>query len=132
MTDSTFRTAQPAEPVAPPAPVSDAPVETGGKEVSVPDLLVSYEVDQGKPYVADYFDMPTAWDREPSMERDLREIDGYIQDQVKSGTLDNSIKAASTFLKEMERAAGLTRYESVNQRISKLLAYIDFKRVVNG
>jgi hypothetical protein len=132
MSDAVFRSAQTEAPAETPVEPASGPVETSGKEVSVPDLFVSYEEDQGKPYVAHYFDLDTTWDREPSMKRDLSEIDGYLKEQVKHGKLANTTKAASQFIKEMERAAGLSRYETTNNRISKILAYIDFKRVVNG
>lgn len=134
MSDSVFRTATEAEA---PAEATPAPQAAGNssaqtKVVSVPDLFVSYEEDQGKPYTAKYFDVENVWKREASLERDIREIDGYVQEQVKKGTVENSTRAAEAFMKELERHAGLTRYESANARITKLLAYIDFKRTVNG
>lgn len=129
MTDSVFRTAQETEVEQPLS--SDAKVESSVK-VSVPELLVSYEEDQGKPYVAQYLELDTMWNKDKGLERDIREIDSYLKDQVSKGKLDNSTKAANQFIKELERSAGLTRYESVNNRISKLLAYIDFKRFTNG
>ena len=129
MTDSVFRTAQETEVEQPLS--SDAKVESSVK-VSVPELLVSYEEDQGKPYVAQYLELDTMWNKDKGLERDIREIDSYLKDQVSKGKLDNSTKAANQFIKELERSAGLTRYESVNNRISKLLPYIDFKRFTNG
>jgi hypothetical protein len=129
MTDSVFRTAQ-EQTEEQPLP-ADAKVESSVK-VSVPELLVSYEEDQGKPYVAKYFDVGDTWNKEKGLERDIKEIDGFLKEQVSKGNLDNSTKAADQFIKELERKAGLSRYESVNNRISKLLAYIDFKRFVNG
>lgn len=131
MTDSVFRTAQPTEEPSAPVPSGDAP-SAPTNVVSVPDLLVSYEEDQGKPYVAKYFDLETMWAREPSLKRDIQEIEGYLKEEVSKGNLDNSTRAAGKFIKEMERKAGLTTYESTPNRISKILAYIDFKRIVNG
>lgn len=128
MTDSVFRTATTEETT----PVnSDAKVESSVK-VSVPELLVSYEEDQGKPYVAKYLAVDDVWSKEPSLKRDVQEIQGYLNEQVKNGKLDNSTKAADIFIKELERKAGLTRYESTPNRIAKILAYIDFQKVVNG
>lgn len=129
-TTSPFRTAQPAEPAKPAdKPIVDA---STGAETHIDDLIATYEDDQGKPYVAKYFDIEGVWDQQPELKRDLKEIEGYIRSQVSADKVENSTKAAKEFLKDMERKAGLTRYESTNQRITKVLAYIDFQRTVNG
>lgn len=131
MSDAVFRTAA--------APVTDSP---GGETAAIDpahvsdsheaSLFVTYEADQKRPFMADYFDVPQMWDKEEGMKRDMQEIEGYIREQVNGKKVDNSIKAAKEFIKSLEREAGLTRYEAVPQRISKILAYIDFRRVVNG
>lgn len=128
---SVFRTADAATP---------APAETNAKaadpalvsDTSEKSLFASYEDDQKHPYTADYFEIKEVWDKEPTMARDLKEIEGYIREQVEGKKVHNSTKAAKEFMKELERKAGLSRYESVNQRITKVLAYIDFQRVVHG
>lgn len=127
---STFTTGQAA------APAVSQPVAQGdtssGSVVSDSELLYTYEDEQKRPYTADYFEVPSVWDKEPALKRDLQEIEGYIRSQVTDGKLDNSTKAADLFLKELERKAGLTRYEAAPQRIQKLLAYIDFRKVVDS
>jgi hypothetical protein len=130
MTDSVFRTAQEPEAEVSTPVNTDAKIESSVK-VSVPDLLVSYEEDQGKPYTAKYFDVENMWNKEPTLKRDIKEIDGYLKELVAKGKLDNSTKAADLYIKELERKAGLSRYESSTNRISKILAYIDFKRFVS-
>lgn len=131
MSDTTFRTPVADTPVAPSTPSEPGDVAVGS-EVKETSLLASYEEETGRPYTADYFDLKNMWSREPGLQRDLQEINSYVLEQVKSGTLDNSTRSAEKFIKDMERSAGLTRYESANTRIAKLLAYIDFKRTVNG
>lgn len=130
MSNSVFREAKTEAVEAPVTPVENLDVSTSSK-VNVPDLFVSYEEDQGKPYTADYFELEHMW-KQPELKRDIQEINGYIKTQVESGKVGNSTKAVDQFLKEMERKAGLTRYESTNNRITKILAYIDFQRVVHG
>lgn len=131
MTNSVFRTSQTPEPTAEvKAEPVDIDVSTSSK-VSIPDLFVSYEEDQGKPYTADYFELEHTW-KQPELRREIEEINGYIKEQVTKGNVDNSTKAVDKFLKELERKAGLTRYESTTNRISKILAYIDFQKVVHG
>lgn len=130
---SVFRTApEPSqsvsdEPKQTPVIESGSPVET-----HAPELLATYRDDMGKPYVAEYLGVDSVWDQDKSLQRDVEEIEGYLQEQVKNGVLDNSTRAGKEFLKQLERDAGLTRYESGANRIQKLLAYIDFKRVVNS
>ena len=130
MTNSVFRTSNTEAPEAP-APKADGDTATVPDKVSVPNLFASYEEDQGKPYTAEYFELDHMW-KQPELKRDITEINEYIKEQVSKGKVDNSTKAVDQFLKEMERKAGLTRYESTNNRITKILAYIDFQRVVHG
>lgn len=126
-----FREAQePSEvSVKPEKPAEDkgSPIET-----KVPDLLVTHEDDTGTPYTAKYLEVENVWNDEPSLKRDVKEIEGYLRDQVKQGKVENSTKAAKQFLTDLERKAGLTRYESGAQKIEKLLAYIDFRRTVDA
>lgn len=128
---SVFRTASPATTDAPSAPVK-AGDPSGTATTSVSDLFATYEGDQKKPYTAEYFEVSDIWDKEPTLARDLKEIEGYVRSQVENKKVDNSTKAAKEFLKEIERKAGLSRYESQPQRIQKILAYIDFKKVVDS
>lgn len=129
---SVFREAQ--EPTKQQEAPLSKPVEQVGTpiETHAPDLLATYRDDMGKPYVAEYLGVNNVWDQDKNLQRDVEEIEGYLQEQVKSGSVDNSTKAGKEFLKNLERQAGLSRYESGAQRIQKLLAYIDFKRVVNS
>lgn len=134
MTDaSVFRTAAEATPI---------PTKTGGRVGAgdpshIPDeheasLFATYEDDQKSPYTAKYFEVDNVWKEEPTLARDLKEIEGYVREQVTSKKVANTVKAAQKFLKELERKAGLSTYESPNKRIDKLLAYIDFRRTVDG
>lgn len=123
---------------APPAPAEAKPTSTTGPEPNKPatpgelELFSTYEEAAGRPLAADYFDIPNLWDENSALARDLQEIEGYVRQQLRTGSLENSVKAAKEFMKQLERDAGLTRYESAANRIQKLLSYIDFKRVVNS
>lgn len=128
---AVFRTAQPATPAkesTPPPKGNPA----GTATVRETDLFATYEQDQKKPYAAKYYGVENTWDKEPTLARDLKEIEGYVREQVTNKKVANETKAAEKFMRELERKAGLSTYENPNQRITKLLAYIDFKRVVDG
>lgn len=127
-----FRTAQPATEAKDQKTVKGVSDSSSPINTHAPELFATHEEDIGKPYTAEYFEITNVWDKDESLKRDVKEIEGYVRDQVRKGKVDNSTKAANQFLKELERKAGLSRYESSNTRIDKLLAYIDFQQVVNG
>lgn len=114
-------------------PLPTASTDTAqGEAVHDSELFATYEDSVKKPFTADYFEVSNVWNREPTLARDLQEIEGYVRTQVEAKTVDNSVKGAREFIKELERKAGLTRYESTPKRIAKLLAYIDFRKTVDG
>lgn len=128
---STFRTASVAAPAS--TEVSSAPADaTQTADTHESSLFATYELDQKRPFMADYFEVGNVWDKEETLGRDLKEIEGYIRTQVEAEKVDNSIKAVKEYVKELERKAGLSRYESTSQRIQKILAYIDFRKVVES
>lgn len=133
--DSIVRT---ATPVSPPVTASEAtaptPITEGGSghDTHIDTLLATYADDQGKPYVANYLEIEDVWKRQPELKLEVETIEGYLRKLVSEGKLDNSTRAAAKYLKEMEKKAGSNPYDSANQRIAKLLAYIDFKKVVDS
>jgi len=94
--------------------------------------VATYSEDMGKPYVAKYYEIESVWDKEPTMALEVKTIEAFIQNQVKKGDLDNSTRATDKYLKEIEKKAGLTGYETPTKRISAILAYIDFKKVIDS
>ena len=127
--NTTFRTA--AEPVETAAPIKPEPDTPKVSDTHAPELVATYSSDMGKPYVAKYLEIEQFAD-EPEFKRDLSEIEGFIKERVEKKQLDNSTRAAEAYLKDLERKAGLSRYESTNKRITRLLAYIDFVRKVES
>lgn len=136
MSESVFRSGTPV-------PASDAPAEPKaepvvnttpgtGSMVDTSDLFATYEEDQKMPYTAKYFGVENVWDKEPTLARDIKEIEGYVRQQVTDKKLANDTKSASKFIKDLERKAGLSTYENETVKIQKLLAYIDFRKVVES
>lgn len=124
-----FRTAAPPSVEAPATPVADPTMIASEHEAS---LFATYEDDQGHPFIADYLDIKTVWDKEASLSSEVKQIEGYIREEVSNGKIENSIKAAKKFIQELEKKAGVSQYESTNKKISRLLAYIDFRRKVDN
>lgn len=110
-----------------------APVDTSGSsEIHLDGLLVTYQDDQGKPWAAKYLEIDDVWKDQPELKLEVETIEGFLRDQVSKNRLDNSIRAAEKYLKEIEKKSGSNPYDSTNQRITKILAYIDFLKVVHS
>lgn len=128
MSDTTFRTpVESTETPAPKADVSNSAVSSKTND----DLLATYAEEHKKPYVAKYYNLDDYAD-EPEYKQELDTIEGFLKERVSSKKLDNSTKAADKYLKEIEKKAGLTGYENANERIRKLLAYVDFIKVIES
>lgn len=131
MSDSTLREKATSLPTD--TPVDTAPQDTTSTvDTKVPELLATYAEDQGKPYVAQYLELDNIWDQDRTLKYEIEVIEGYVRDQISKGIIDNNVKAGEKFLKELEKSAHISPYESTTNRINKLLAYIDFKKVVDG
>lgn len=132
MSESVFRTASPA-----PAPVSTESAKGVDSPGVAPDthessLFATYEDDQGNPYAADYFEIKGIWKDEPTLANELKTIEGYIREKVSNKEIENNTKSAKKFIQELEKKAGTNVYENTNKRIQKLLAYIEFRKVVES
>lgn len=131
MSSSVFR--EPVEQPKAEASVQEAEVDASSPVVThVPELLATYSEDMGHPYTADYFEVPDMWKREENLKYEVETIEGYLQKQVSEGKLNNSTKAAKDFLKSMEKEAKIQRFDSPANRISKLVAFIEFKNYIYG
>ena len=136
MSDSVFRTSQPqtptTEPLSASEDVSQDTVEQSTSAVEAPtDLLATYEETTGKPYTSEYYELGDMWNRETSLKTDLQRIEQHLREKVSRNELNNSVKSASKYLKELEKKADIDPViDSTNRRIEKLSAYIDFLDVI--
>ena len=132
MTDTVFRTAQAPETPPSAEPVQAAVSQAGDSvDTKAPDLLATYQEDQGRPYTADYFELSSIWDKTENLSQELKGIEKYLQELVADGKLDNSTKKAEQYLKDLEEKAGVSPFDTTNKRISRLTAYIQFRRTVD-
>lgn len=131
MSDSVFRTANtPASTDSAPAEKPTVDTRTAA-ETHVDTLLVTYQDDQGKPYVAQYFELDGVWDKDSSLKNELNTVEGFLRQEVTKGKLENNTKSAKRYLNELEKKAQTNQYESTTKRLSKLLAYIEFRKVID-
>lgn len=99
---------------------------------SAGELLYTYEDEVRMPYVANYLGIKDIWDKEPSLENEVKELESYLRQMVVSKKLDNNTNAAQKYLERMEKDAGIEPYENANRRIEKLRKYIEFRKVVDS
>lgn len=129
MSETTFRTAvEPTESTPVKVDTSNSVISTESKN----DLVATYADEHGKPYVAKSLEVENIWDKEPTMKRELETLEGYIVEQVKQGKLENSTRATDKFIKELYKKADVNPHEGYQKKIDKLLAYIDFRRVIDA
>lgn len=128
---SEFRKAkQPvAEPEAP-APSQAAPVADDAVTSDAETLPTSPSAESSPS--AKYLEVENIYQKHDSMREEVADIDSYIKGLQATGRVDKSDKAIATFMKDLESKAGAKPFESVNQRMTKILAYIRFRRVVDG
>jgi hypothetical protein len=101
-------------------------------DTSVADLLYTYEDEVKNPYIADYLDIKDIWNKEPTLEKEVRGLEDYLRKMVVSKKLDNNVKAAKQYLEHLEKGAGIEPFENATRRITKLMKYIEFRKVVDG
>lgn len=125
-----------ASPVSAPAPSSGANASTDSTQTAsstaVADLLYTYEDEVKRPYVADYLGVTDVWDKEPTLEKELRGLESYLREMVVSQKIGNSTQAAKQFLEHMEKSAGIQPFDNPTRRIAKLTKYIEFRKVIDG
>lgn len=130
-----FRTAQsvtPPQPIVEDEPATTAVALSPPQQTNAEAIAEAPGTSDKVPYVASYLEIENIWQKHPELKNDINHIEGYLRTQVAEGKLENSEKAKRLFLSEFERKAGTHPYESANQRITKILAYINFRKVVDS
>lgn len=131
MSDVVFRqsSTESAEPVEQPTK-SNEPTTQRDVEVEVPFTL--YRQDKGKSLIAEYFGIEDGWDDKNVYGKEVEEIEQYFEDKIGQGGIENTPKAVKEVLKRYEKAIGYTPEERTVVKVQKLIAYLDFRRVVDG
>lgn len=113
------------EPAVEPVAKGKNPEVTSLSKVEVPYL--DYQNSNGKPYIVDHYDMGSHWDdRVGGFPEEVRTIDNYLQEQIKDGQLDNSIKGIKQRLKEIEKVTGMTNETRNVVKLEVISEYMKF------
>lgn len=106
-----------------PLPKGKDPIRPMGEPTEAPIAL--YEELEGKPYSAVHFDVEGIWDSSDSLAEDLRAIDSYYQNKVKSGEYEDGKDAYEQLIKEAEKATE-TKNASFNLKVAKIAEFVRF------
>jgi len=115
-----------ATPTAPAeTPQGKTPTQDGASNVDVPYL--DYQKEHGKPFLVDHFQLgPTYADRDGGFSEELGSIEGYINDQIKSGEISNNQEAVRDLLKGLEKMTNIKGEPRAVIRLGVLSNYCKF------
>ncbi len=124
-----FRVAAEPEEITPlPETDSNQPIQSSEKADGV---FIGYEVDNGVPYIIDYFDVADTYKVDPEAYMEANEITQYLQDLVNTGQIDNTIDAVKAKLKQLEQLSGIEETDRVNMKLTRLAEYAKFENRIN-
>lgn len=128
-TVSAFRTAsEPTESAPLPETNKDQPI--GSQEIA-DGLFIGYEVDNGVPLIVDYYELRETFKADPEAYSEVADINRYLQELVQTGQLDNSTKAVTEKIKQLEKLSGVDSTERVNMKLTRLAEYAKFENRIN-
>lgn len=127
MTDTVFREAtKPSpEPTKKDKTLSDTKIPSSDVEIEAPYL--DYETINKKPYLADHFELGDTWD-DPAggFPKELSIIEGYIENEIKSGKIGNDISSAKEILKLAEKMTNTKKETRMTVKIPIIAEYMKF------
>jgi hypothetical protein len=107
-----------------PPSISKEAVHTSN-EVEVP--YMDYETTNAKPFSVDYFQLGDTWqDPMGGFEKEVGTIEGYLQGEIKSGKLANSLPAIKEVLKKFEKLNNVKNEERPVVKVSIIANYMRF------
>lgn len=130
MSDATFREAStPSETKVSEPEKSTNKQSTVDADIPVPYL--DFKNTHNKPFTAEYFELGSLWnDRDGGFSSELSIIENYMFNLIGNGKIANSTEAVSEKIKNIEKQAGIKKFETTNNRIAKVAAFTKFLRDV--
>jgi hypothetical protein len=133
MSDSVFRTAQPAAQTSesPKAEAPKADKTQTAVEADVPVPYLDYKTMNHKPFTVEYFELGNLWDdRDGGFKSEINIIEDYMYHLIGSGKISNSTEAVREKIKSMEKQAGISKFDTTTHRIAKITAFTKFLQEV--
>jgi hypothetical protein len=94
-------------------------------------LFIGYESDNGVPLIVDLYDLRDTYKADPESYAEVADITRYLQELVNTGQLDNSTKAVTEKIKQLEKLSGVDSTERVNMKLTRLAEYAKFENRIN-
>lgn len=94
-------------------------------------LFIGYDIDNGVPYIADYFDIRETFKADPTAYSEVSDITDYLENLVRTGEIDNTTAAVNAKLKQLEQLSGIDTTERVSMKLTRLAEYAKFENKIN-
>jgi len=85
-----------------------------------------YESKNDKPYSVDYFELGRYWDHGELYNKEIGSIETYMSHLVKTGEINNSIKAVKNKMKKIEKMINIDPEDRKASRVGRVAAYMEF------
>lgn len=104
---------------------------TSTQQGTADGLFVGYEMDNGVPYLVDYFGIKDTYKQDPEAYNEIDAVTQYLNELVTTGKLENSTKAVREKLKQLEKLSGVESTERVTMKLTRLNEYANFENKIN-
>jgi len=123
MADTTFRTK--VETTKETTPEAVKSTVDGNASVETP--FSEYHKENGKPFIADYFQLGDTWrDEAGGFPQEVAIIEDFIQDRIDKGELPNNVESVKEAIKKIEKLTNLDKHERPIVKIDTIAAYTKF------
>lgn len=97
----------------------------------VPVPYLDFKNTHNKPFTAEYFELGSLWDdMDGGFKSELSIIESYMFNLIGDGKIENSTEAVTAKIKNIEKQAGIKKFDTTSNRISKVVAFTKFLRDV--
>ena len=125
MADTNFRSS--TTPTAETQPAAPSDVKQTDVDTKVEPLYSEYHRENGKPFLADYYQLGETWkDEAGGFPKEVAIIEEFIDHQIDTGELPNNIGAVKEALKKMEKVTNLSKHERPIVKVDTIAAYVKF------
>lgn len=94
-------------------------------------LFIGYDIDNGVPFIVDYLGIKDTFKSDPTAYSEASDITEYLENLVRLGEIDNTTKAVSEKLKQLEKLSGIDPTERVSMKLTRLAEYAKFENKIN-
>lgn len=115
---------------------SDTPAQAiPGSNSSVSNVEVeppytSYEIDKGKPFIVDHYELGSLWNETDmysnGYKTEVDAIDTYLTHLINTGEINNTLESVKNKLKSIEKMLNIPKDARTANRVGQVAAYVEF------